>query len=144
MQCNYKLLVRFVEESAWFCIDWIFSHISLRPSPFSKARARVHLKPFSWSELFNASYCLYVLQVYLIVPDKEVLFLFVKEGVCSQPCPQNLRIFIAMKAKMIKAVPDCGLDSIAISLFGNITGKNMRNTTDGEIHKNDTKWIVLV
>ena len=36
------------------------------------------------------------------------------------------------------------LDSIATSLFGNTTGKNMRNTTDGEIHKNDTKWIVLV
>ena len=54
LQCNYRLLVWFVGENAWFCIDWILSQISLRPSPFSKARLRVHLKPFSWKELFNA------------------------------------------------------------------------------------------
>ena len=45
--------------------------------------------------------------LYLMVPDKEVLFLFVKGGVCSQLCPQNLSIVIviAMKTKkMIKAV----------------------------------------
>ena len=30
--------------------------------------------------------------LYLMVPDKEVLFLFVKGGVCSHLCPQNLKI----------------------------------------------------
>ena len=63
-----------------------------------------------------------------MVPDKEVLFLFVKGGVCSQLCPQNLSIECYRdegqddQSSRTDDVPNCGLDSIAISLFGNIIG----------------------
>ena len=64
--------------------------------------------------------------LYLMVPDKEVLFLFVKGGVCSHLCPQNLKIvksrWGARWSKHLWWYISDWVSTVLLSLLGNING----------------------